>query len=143
VQHAPSVNYPVGRSVFQAALAALLGGLSGCVVLIFAQRNASVASISLLTLGWLLASAWAGWACLRSPSGWLQWQAGQWFLNGEAGITTLIQDFSMVVLVRWQTDATGHKTQWLWLERNQLPAEWLGLRRALYSPQISPLQQPI
>ena len=141
MQHAPSVSYPVGRSVFQAALLVLLSFLLAWVVLWFAATSDSVMRTALLLLGWWLVSVWAGWSYLRSPTGHLAWRAGQWWLNEDDGKVIVLQDLSSVVLLHWQAAAVGGKTRWIWLEKNKLPGEWLSLRRALYSPQISPLQQ--
>lgn len=131
---APSVSYPVGRSRWAGALAAVLWlcGLAGAL-LWAAQPQVAF---------WRLAFAWAavaaaGLAALGAwwftPRGTLAWDGSGWTWTphggpAAAGELQVALDFQRLLLVRFRAaDAPG----WFWLERGG--ERWDELRRAVYS----------
>lgn len=149
MRNAPSVTYPVGRSVFQLWL--LLGlGLAGALALLLWWWLSALPAGWMLGLGcagwlvWGLAAFWS-WRC--APVGWLQWDAspttvpslrcnGTWrWLPSEAGVPLELEavlwmlDAQNVVLLRLRR-AQG-RALWVWLDGAREPATWDALRRAL------------
>lgn len=155
MQNAPSVDYPVGRSVFWAGLLCLLG-LAGllCQVMwwwwLGPQQRADPVQQGLLAGGLVLCGGWAAWArlaWLRTPVGRLRWDAqapaardgqppGAWrwfsaaFPDGAplVGVTVML-DLQSRVLLRLADP--GGRLRWVWAERGRDPLHWRGLRRAL------------
>ena len=132
---APSVSYPVGRSRWAGALAAVLwlAGLAGTVLW----------SVQPQVAAWRLALAWmvvvvAGlatlWTWRRAPRGVLAWDGSGWTWTPEGGAAApgdvqVGLDFQRLLLVRWR--AAGARG-WFWLERDG-GEPWDELRRAVYS----------
>ncbi len=85
----------------------------------------------------------AGFAALygwkNSPVGQLAWDGQVWRWEGpgyQVGVAeydlSATLDFQNLLLLRIENQA--HAALWLWAERRALPARWLDLRRAVYSP---------
>lgn len=136
MHNAPSVNYPVGRSRWAAALLAL-AWLAGAAV---AWGWSAQPDIALWRPGaaWL-ALAGSGLFALRTwqrgPEGVLAWDGSSWSWTGArgaavAGRLRVSIDLQFLLLVSWH-DADGRR--WLWLERARVPERWSELRRAVYS----------
>jgi hypothetical protein len=132
---APSVSYPVGRSVVLAGLLAAAAALG--MVAVFAGVAylswAGAATAGLAWCGWVASSLWA-WG--RQPHGQLSWRAGTWSWVSEAyreGVGLLrverVYDLQGAILLRLH-NADGART-WVWVERRGDPARWHDLRRAL------------
>lgn len=156
MQNAPSVDYPVGRSLFWAGLLCLLG-LAGvlCQVLwwrlLGPQQRSGLLHQVLLAGGLLLCGGWAAWArlaWLRAPVGRLRWDAlapaageggrsaGAWrwfsvaFPDGAPLMdVSVVLDLQSRVLLRLADP--GGRLRWVWAERDRDPPRWPGLRRAL------------
>ncbi len=135
MHNAPSVSYPVGRSLVAGALACaawLLGALA-CVQWTV-QSQASgwrlvAAGIALAAAA--LASAWNWWAMPRGILGW-DGQSWTWTAAGTAyaGTVEVRLDLQQCLLVHFRSPAVSH---WLWLERAHCAERWDELRRAVYS----------
>ncbi|MBS0507161.1 MAG: hypothetical protein JSR53_07250 [Proteobacteria bacterium] len=146
--HAPAVRYPLGRSPALAWLLAALAACSLAGLLAWLALGTAPASLSIKAatgLGlWLMAAAlaWRWWH--RMPVGQLCWDGGQWRLEYPApGCEHAVQgsprvhlDLQSGMLLLLAPMAQG-RGLWLWLERRSDPAQWLALRRAVYSPARS------
>ncbi len=133
---APSVNYPVGRSRWAAALLALAWSAGAAVAAAWSAQS----DIALWRPGavWL-ALAGSGLFALRAwwtgPEGVLAWDGSSWSWTAVRGAATVGQlrvsiDLQVLLLTSWH-DADGR--HWLWLERARAPERWSELRRAVYS----------
>lgn len=145
---APSVSYPVGRSVFLAALlvATATSGLLPVMVGLFYLSGAGASAAALLW-GGCIAGSW--WAWKRQVLGRLSWRAGggrasgadapavgtwSWISDAYRNGVALrrverVYDLQGAMLLRLH-NADGART-WVWVERRGDPARWLDLRRAL------------
>jgi toxin CptA len=132
---APSVTYPVGRSLFAGLLAAVLvaAALAACLAW---SLQGGAGWRPLVTVAAVLAGgalALGGW--LRSPTGVLCWdgQGWSWEEGGrvEAGQPEIALDLQARLLLRWRADPGP--ARWLWLERASDVSHWEALRRAVYS----------
>jgi hypothetical protein len=137
---APSVTYPVGRSLFALWLL-LLAWLAGAAALaLWWGSGASGGRLGIAALLCLASGTWAGLAWWRSPAGMLAWDGEGWSWAGGAGGGRLevSLDLQRAMLVRW---AGAGASRWFWLERASRPERWDDLRRAVYSraaPQAPP-----
>ena len=140
LHNAPPVIYPLGRSYFSGAL--LLGLWLAGLLLVLAWYDLTRPS------GWRLVSgcaavlvagvaAGAGWKSV--PRGQLAWDGEVWRWESVRDQTgnaehelAVIADFQTCLLLRLQNQARA--SLWLWVEQRALPARWLDLRRAVYSP---------
>jgi toxin CptA len=144
---APSVSYPVGRSLLAGSLllAAWLLGLVACTV--WAWQGASASRLAVAAAACLAAGAWTGWWWHRQPSGLLAWDAGAWSWSAggpevESGSVKVQLDLQSLLLLRFTAQGDG---RWLWVERARLPGRWDALRRAVYSranPEAPPRAEP-
>lgn len=135
MHNAPSVSYPVGRSLWAAVLvfAGWLAGAAAAGWWVLAspapgwRQGLGVAAV-------LLAGAWAAWEWRRMPAGELSWDGSRWAWPGAAPAEPLsveaALDLQHVLLLRWRAPGCSG---WLWLERSHRPARWDELRRAVYS----------
>lgn len=150
MQNAPSVTYPVGRSLVHAGL---LAGVAGLGVLALGLSFWWWSAVNSLGL-WLGGLAWLCWSAValagwrRSLPGHLQWDA-----KAPAALATpeatggwrwscSVRDEPVTVdTMEWALDAQsfvllklylpGHRQHWVWLEARRAPARWDDLRRAL------------
>ena len=151
MQNAPSVTYPVGRSLVHAGLLAGVAGLGVLALGLLLWWWSPVSSLGL----WLGGLAWLFWSALalagwrRSLPGHLQWDAKapaplatpesgsggwRWVRSGRDEPVT-------VDTVEWALDAQsfvllklrlpGRRHHWVWLEARRHPTRWDDLRRAL------------
>lgn len=156
MRNAPSVAYPVSRSVFHAWLLALLASLGLLVQAAWwwpiagtapaiVQRDVLAGLIGAVLWALWLGFAWRGW--LRAPVGQLQWDAlatppdglqgcGAWRWRSAAGHDAaplrrvdLVLDLQQRALLRLRDDDAAQS--WVWVERAGDPAHWNDLRRAL------------
>jgi len=132
---APSVTYPVGRSLFAGVLLLQVWSLAAAAIGLWWAHAGSpgwrlpVAALALVAVG-----AWAAWNWWRSPAGVLAWdgESWSWSANGriKEGAPQVGLDLQRWLLVRW---SGGASTGWVWLERGRLVERWDDLRRAVYS----------
>jgi hypothetical protein len=148
---APSVRYPVGRSVFWGGLLGVLSAL-GLVAVVLGARYGGVESGATVGAVWILWLVGAVLAWRRQPQGSLHWQppagvavpdpglpgAGGWSWSSAAyreGVSLLrverVYDFQITVLLRLHNPDGA--TSWAWVERRADPARWSDLRRALWA----------
>lgn len=129
---APSVKYPVGRSVWSAALLLSLWLAGAAVAALWAWAvpepgwRQALGAAAVAVVG-----AWAAFSWWRLPAGELAWDGRAWTWSGAAveGRVELALDLQAALLLRWQ----GGGGAWLWLERRTSPARWGDVRRAVYS----------
>lgn len=154
MRNAPSVSYPVGRSVFYAGLLAGCGSLSLALVIWVAPSVGWQTAVggSILWIAWALL-AFASW--LRAPVGRLRWDAlamhpgallqspGAWSWQSAAyqdGVPLLkverVQDLQRWILLRLH-NPDGARS-WVWVERARYPAKWDDLRRAVVAHGAAP-----
>ena len=145
---APSVNYPVGRSRWAAALGAA-AWLGGAAVTLLWSAQPQVAAWR-LAIAWtaVAAAALLSWRAWRAaPGGVLAWDGAAWTwarhgAGGVSGDVRVALDLQRLLLVRWD-GADGRL--WLWLERASGRERWDELRRAVYSrarPAALPAGEP-
>ena len=147
MHNAPSVSYPVGRSLVAGGLATaawLLGALACAQWTVQSQLNGwrlGAAGVALAVAG--LASAWNWWFM---PRGILGWDGQSWTWTAAdttyAGAVEIRLDLQQCLLVYFKSRAGSH---WLWLERTHCAERWDELRRAVYSrarPQALPQAEP-
>lgn len=144
MRNAPSVQYPVGRCVFERRLQA-----------VFVLAWVLVQVVWITTPGWRwppgawwvsflggLAGLWFWrWRSAHVPNGVLRWDAaaqpeGLWTWESAAyrrgtplALVEWAWDRQVVVLLRLRT-AAG-LSLWVWLDRQSDPQQWEALRRAL------------
>lgn len=152
MRSAPSVSYPVGRSVLLSRLLWLLGFLGLVAVSLGALYGTAFGAL-------VSAVAWAAWGGLmtvvwrRQPQGRLAWaasrqphavdplrpaQAGNWSWFSSAYLEGVVlqrvervHDLQAWMLLRLH-NPDGART-WVWVERRSDPVRWDDLRRALWS----------
>lgn len=139
---APSVSYPVGRSLLEAGVVVTLAlaaaaGLAGWAAL----AAPGTAAVLLAVMPALCAAAWAlaGWWRTRPRR--LAWDGQGWLLDG-AALSRLdrVADLQAVLLLRCRRAGGG--SDWIWAEGHADPAHWLDLRRAVYS-RATPDSPPV
>jgi toxin CptA len=134
---APTVDYPVGPSLFQTlALLVLWLCVAGVDFVWWIQsdridwRHAAGGAV---TLG-AAAVAFRTWQ-LRS-NGILQWDGQSWWWDsGGTRVSGELKprlDLQSVLLLDFSAH-TGFR-KWLWLERQTAPSRWSALRRAVHAP---------
>ena len=136
MHNAPTVNYPLGRSRFQAwltagtCLLALLAGLLWCT-----QVGATGWRQGVWLFGWLTSSLLAFQSWRQTPVGVLRWDGESWCWVREAhstsGALAVHIDFQFFMLLSLRPP-TGSRI-WLWPERNANLPLWNALRRAVFS----------
>lgn len=132
---APSVSYPVGRSLFAGFLASVLWLLAvGLLVLWLIQSPVwglrhGAAVLALIASGLCSVQAWRA-----AAAGELRWDGRVWRLSVAPleGAPAIVLDFQHVMLVQWRRPG-GARSLWLWLARSGRPRRWDDLRRAVYS----------
>lgn len=150
MNHAPAVQYPVGRSVwaFRFHMAVMALWLLGQLAWVLAgDRSVWPGAWWFATFVGGLYAVWV-YGCLRRPAcGQLQWRpdplgASGWYWQSPAyqrGIALELvykaMDAQNVLLLRART-AAG-LTVWLWLEQVASPEHWETLRRALQAHAFS------
>lgn len=137
MQHAPAVQYPVGRARLHLLLIGLLGvlgalALSGWMAWYDDIRLRHAAGWTV----WLATTAWAGLAWWRAPAGDLAWSGDAWSWTQRDQISAVaVQpqlDLQHTLLLRLSQPA--QRGNWVWLERSRQPRQWAALRRAVFAP---------
>lgn len=145
MRNAPSVEHPVGRSVFERKLHAAFALMWLFMQSLWAIHLGLVVPPGAWWVSFLCgvaAAAYGGWRLKLQPVGVLRWNAAaqpkeRWDWLGRAGFrgTALKQvdcmlDLQVVVLLRLVTHTD--LPMWVWLERGQTtPTQWDALRRAI------------
>jgi toxin CptA len=143
LHNAPPVVYPLGRSYLLGGLLLALW-LAG-VLLVLAWQGLTQSSLWRLGAGLgavLLAGMAAGIRWKNAPQGQLAWDGEAWRWESASYHSSLAAyelavaaDFQTCLLLRLENPAGA--SLWLWAEWSTLPARWLDLRRAVYSPRRS------
>ncbi|MBG9387887.1 hypothetical protein [Caenimonas aquaedulcis] len=144
---APSVSYPVGRSLFAAALMSCVWLAAAGVGMLWIWQmpipgwRAGAMAAALVGSG-----GFAAWSWLQAPAGELSWDGRDWAwqagANAVTGRVAAILDLQGVMLLHWRAP-TG--PEWLWVESRRRESAWRDLRRAVYSrarPEASPHPRP-
>lgn len=132
---APSVSYPVGRSLFSGLLALALWLVAAVLWMSWLMLSADwglrhgVAATALVASGLCAIRAWR-----TAAVGELHWDGRAWRWSGVPlqGLPAVVFDFQQRMLVQWRRPG-GEPSLWLWLERSGRPPRWDDLRRAVYS----------
>ena len=135
---APTVDYPVGRSRFQAvALAPIWLSVFGAHALWLATaerldwRHGSGLAVV------IVAAAVALCAWRATPSGTLRWDGQSWWRDSAGSKTSgeiaPYLDMQHTFLLGF-TEHSG-AFHWLWLEYRAAPTRWSALRRAVHAPR--------
>jgi len=140
MNNAPAVSYPVGRSSFHGwmlggvGLAGVLAGLLWRLQVDPPAWRQGIFLASSLGIGLAALQAWR-----RSPCGSLKWDGQGWSLAVPgatlAGLPAVHLDLQWCLLLGLHTE--GGQCHWLWLERRRDAANWIALRRALFSPRAA------
>lgn len=155
MHHAPSVSYPVGRSVFQRRWVWIHGVLTVCLGLAWAvnQEIGWAWMLAMTTLTGVTYCLWRQWRAWQQAPHHLLWLDGVWSIQRLqtasedpldmplppamhcVGSVKPVWDGQSTLLLRWQStsDRLGSGVRWLWLDETASPAQWLDLRRAVYS----------
>ncbi|MDD5030252.1 MAG: hypothetical protein PHH58_12250 [Rhodoferax sp.] len=141
MQHAPAVQYPVGRSRFHLVLIVLLGSLGALALSgwLSAQDDLYAWQAASWT-GWLATTAWASVKWWRTPVGELAWSGNgwSWTQQGQANAVLLQVELDLQQTLLLRLLQPARHARWLWLERSRQPTQWLALRRALFAPTRAP-----
>jgi toxin CptA len=143
MHNAPSVSYPVGRSLLAGGLAAAVW-LLGALVAVQWILQSQVSGWRLGAAGIVLAfgATAAGWTWWITPHGTLAWDGQSWVWTGasgtDIGAVEVRLDLQRCLLLHFRGPPAS---RWLWLERSHCAERWDDLRRAVYSrarPQTPP-----
>lgn len=148
MHNAPWVQYPVGRFSWALGVGAAVGLLSVLLTLSLFYLDFLRPSAALGSLGMVVMAAVLGLRGRSTEPAWLVWdgQVWQWWRHGEGHHAILIDglsvqvDFQFLLLLQLTPDKTQDHpqfTQWVWLYKGFAPAQWHGLRCAVYSRQTA------
>lgn len=151
MRSAPSVRYPVGRSLFCGSLL-IATGVLGLVAVLLGWHHGGGASGGMVAVVWLLWLTGSVAAWRRQPQGVLLWRPpgdpgaldkdalpdDGWFWSSAAyreGVALRrverVYDFQAAMLLRlYNPDGAS---SWAWVERRSDPPRWSDLRRALWA----------
>ena len=137
MHNAPPVNYPVGRSRFQARAQAALWLLGAATVAGWCWQvdmlswRQGVATVAVAGAGLLAVVGW--W---KIPAAALRWDGQQWFwiANGVACTVHVSVHLDLQHHLLLCLRPGSGRSLWCWAERAGQPALWRSLRRAVYSP---------
>lgn len=145
MNNAPSVDFPVGRSRFEAVGLASVAALGAAATAAWAVQS-PVGSVGPMWAAglWLAATALAAFTWCRTARGTLAWRLGRWHWldvpeTGGAGVAgdppaarlSVALDLQRHLLLH--LNAPPARPRWLWLSRDMAPSRWDDLRRAVYS----------
>lgn len=144
MHNAPWVQYPVGRFSCPLWAGAVLGLLSVLLTLSLLSLGLLRPSAAALSLGMVLLGAVWSLRGRSSEPAWLVWdgQGWQWWANAEGDNAIHVEamsvqaDFQFLLLLHLRRDQAPQQpkfTQWVWLYKGFAPAQWHGLRCAVYS----------
>src|SRR5512140_189487 len=143
MHNAPSVSYPVGRSLLAGGLAAALW-LLGVLVTVqwVSQSQGSGWRLAAAVIVLAVAALAAGWSWWTMPGGTLAWDGQSWTWTCAAGtypgVVEVCLDLQHCLLLHFRRQSAA---SWIWLERGQCAERWDDLRRAVYCrarPQTPP-----
>jgi hypothetical protein len=135
MHNAPSVSYPVGRSLVAGAFAAAACLLGAWATVQWARQSQVDGGLLVLAVVVLAAVALlSGRQWWVMPQGELAWDGQSWIWStagsvGCGGVTVSL-DLQWCMLLHWRGSGGAH---WIWLERSHAPERWDALRRAVYS----------
>lgn len=138
MHHAPSVQYPVGRSRFMGRLVAGVWLLGALVVAMAWTSLAGVTAPALISAAWIVVGLLAARSVRGLPAGVLAWDGTvwRWTVAHDPGIDLraiqVAADLGPVLMLWAQTDHHS-RPYFLCLERASQPRLWDDLRRAVYS----------
>ncbi len=142
MRSAPPVLVPVGRFVWGHRIALVL-----CVCIALACSgvawfyNVTRVQQWTMALVWLLAAA-LSWGLARREflaSGSLQWDGEAWWFQPQVGVqvpvhVTVGWDAGSAMLLALRVQQPGGRSlRYAWLQASQMPAQWHGLRCAVYA----------
>lgn len=133
MQGAPSVTYPVGRSLLTALLPLAAWTAGACAAAAFLASAAPFAARAAAAAAILAAGVPAALAWRNSPRGSLHWDGQAWRLEAgpaAAGSLAVGLDAQRLMLLRV---GEGAGARWVWAEARRQPRAWESLRRAVYS----------
>jgi toxin CptA len=147
MHNAPSVDFPVGRSRFEASALTAAAMLGAVVTAAWALQSPPGSTGPLVAaLLWLVATVRAACAWWRTGEGTLAWRHGRWQWLGRLDTPIAVEagDPPAVPARLWialdlqrhllaHLDAPPARPRWLWLSRDMAPGRWDDLRRAVYS----------
>jgi hypothetical protein len=133
---APAVNYPVGRSRFQAWLVGVVSFTGMLTGLLWWEQAQSVGwRQGLFVMSLLLACIVSIQTWLHTPRGCLHWDGQSWrWTSGDTsicGYVTVHLDLQFCLLLSLHSDAGARI--WIWPERHAGMSQWNTLRRAVFS----------
>ncbi len=155
MHHAPAVAYPVQRPLGLGAAMLLIWLAGGCALFAWALQSGRPQGASDafeqgrhagVLLMWLLCGGAALWQWRAMPQGQISWDGLVWqWISSQPpstpreGSLEVVLDLQRQVLARWRPQAhalpgDGTRGAWLWLRAGAAPAQWHGLRCAVYSP---------
>ena len=142
MHRAPAVSFPVMRSRWHMRLLVAALAFSAIASTAFIGSGASSgprSALVLLAMGG--AAVFAGVQWVRTPSGVLHWDGGQWLWESASqSEPCTVQpklDFQQAVVVRVRCGSGA--SRYHWIEAGAAPQHWLALRRALVSQSLHPL----
>lgn len=138
---APAVTVTLGCSRLAAAALAVLAAASIAASTVWAfQRDDAWGVVLVLLVG--LHAIWLARSVARRPPLRLRWDGERWWLGAAAGgepwpgEVSVALDLGDWLLLRFRPEATARsRARWLPAERAAMPADWHGLRCAVYSPR--------
>ena len=136
---APSVSFPVGRSLFLAGLLLFIWLLGGIAVFLGSTAMEGLRWAG-LWLAWLTSGACAAHWWHRLQMATIHWDGQTWLLKETqsevAGDVSVRLDLQAAILLRLQSVDSGRRvTRWAWAEARSDQRRWGDLRRALYAPR--------
>ncbi|APW36971.1 hypothetical protein RD110_06970 [Rhodoferax koreense] len=136
MHNAPSVSYPVGRSLFFGRLLLAIWLFAAALAAWWCLGAAAMGWRQWLVLACLPLAGGAAWSSWRAMvPGELRWDGQVWLWNpgeqAEPARLELHLDLQDRLLLCLHLDS-GHRL-WCWLEWTNMPERWGDLRRAVYS----------
>jgi len=150
MRSAPSVVYPVGRSIFHGRLLLALSALGLAVLIGWAWGSPDRLFGPVIWSGlglWAFWSVWVFKVWWRTPGGALQWdslasppretlRAGAWLWHADGTDDAVVLHAIECVLdgqnrMLLRLKPLARSATWAWVERDRSPAHWADLRRAL------------
>ena len=135
MHNAPSVSYPVGRSLVAGGFAAVAWSLGAWATVQWSLQSQvdawllAMAVVVLVAVALISGRQW--WVMPRGELGW-DGQSWIWSAAGapDCGTVAVCVDLQQCMLLHWR-GPVGKR--WIWLERAHCPECWDALRRAVYS----------
>ena len=137
--NAPSVVYPVQRSLTLGSWLLAVWGLGLCILALWTLSStawgwrASVAAVAAAGTALAALMSWRASRC-----GQLAWDGQRWhwdsltkLSSSEQSQLSVIVDVQFALLLSFE--AISGTRCWLWVERESQPERWMDLRRAVYS----------